>query len=202
MTYPKSVVVWDFETTGLNPFANKPIEVAWIVVKDGCVVKERNHFLNYHVDIPEEATSIHGITRAMVEESPDAQAEPHLILSDLVCDIALAGAHVTHNGTNFDIMFLVNSVDRIGRAGLQKDLRATHIDTAAIFKGRGLKIPRVGEESLDTYARRVLRIHSTFKYNLRAACEAHGITPGKQHRALDDVYLTYELYKKMCLKLL
>lgn len=195
MTYPKNITVWDFETTGLDPFVHKPIEAAWVVVKDGCVVKARRYFLNYNVDIPEQAAAIHGITRQMIEESEDASIPPEDILKELLCDILDAEGHVTHNGTHFDLHFLANNYG-IADSGL----RETHIDTAAIFKGRALRVARVGEETLDSYARRVLRIHSTFKYNLRAACEAHGIAVGNTHRAMDDVMLTHALYSKMCLK--
>lgn len=197
MTYPKNVTVWDFETTGLDPFVHRPIEVAWVVTKDNLVIKARRYFLNWGVEIPEKATEIHGITREMILESPDSTIDPRDILRDMQADLVSSEAHVTHNGTNFDIPFLRQS---LASPVSEEHLRSNHVDTAAIFKGRALKVARVGEESLDSYARRVLRIHSTFKYNLRAACEAHQIPVGPQHRAMDDVTLTHALYSKMCLK--
>lgn len=197
MTYPKNVTVWDFETTGLDPFIHKPIEVAWVVTKDNLVIKARRHFLNWDIDIPEKATEIHGITKEMILESTDSTIDPRDILRDLMGDIVSSEAHVTHNGTNFDIPFLLRN---LATHVSEDDLRQKHVDTAAIFKGRALKVAREGEETLDSYAKRVLRIHSTFKYNLRAAAEAHGITVTGQHRAMDDVMLTHALYSKMCLK--
>lgn len=195
--YPKNYVVFDFETTGLDPRADKPIEVAWIVVKDAMVIKARRYFLNWQIDIPEKATEIHGITKEMILESPDSTIDPQDILRDLMDDIMASEAHVTHNGTNFDIPFLFRN---LATHVSEEDLRKKHVDTAAIFKGRALKVAREGDETLDSYAKRVLRIHSTFKYNLRAACEAHGIAIGNTHRAMDDVMLTHALYSKMCLK--
>lgn len=200
MTYPQNIVCWDLETSGLDPKTDKPIEVAWVVVKGGGVIKARRYFLNYHMDIPEKAASIHGITRAMIEASPDANLNPPTILNDLFDDIRDAEGHVTHNGTYFDLLFLLNALNPPLRAAAEIELRATHIDTAAIFKGRGLRIPRQPGESLDSYARRVLKTHSTFKFNLKCAAEQHGIPVGGQHRAMDDVALTHALYSKMCLK--
>lgn len=201
MTYPKHYLVFDFETTGLDPFKDKPIEVAWAVVKDRCVIKARRFFLNYHIDIPAKAASIHGITRETIEESEDASLDPLVPLQQLLDDINATGAHVTHNGTYFDLLFLLNAFDLsdIDRKIRESALHTAHIDTAAVFKGRGLKIPRKPEENLDSYARRVLKTHSPFKYNLRAACEAHGISVTGQHRAMDDVALTHLLYQEMCL---
>lgn len=200
MTYPSNIVVWDVETTGLDPKTDKPIEVAWVVVKGGGIIKARRYFLNWHMDIPERATQVHGITRAMIEESSDAGLDPVSVLNELFDDIRDAEGHVTHNGTYFDLLFLLNALNPSLRAATEIELRSTHIDTAAIFKGRGLRIPRQSGESLDAYAKRVLKTHSTFKFNLKAAAESFGIPVGNTHRAMDDVRLTYDLYKKMCLK--
>lgn len=202
MTYPKNIVVWDFETTGLDPFVHKPIEAAWVVVKDGCVIKARRYFLNYHVDIPEKAAAIHGITRQMIEGSEDASSDPKVILGLLLEDINASEAHVTHNGTYFDLLFLLNAFDTPDdlRKPMEAAMRANHVDTAAIFKGRGIRAAKRPEETLEAYSRRVLKTHHTFKFNLRAACEAHGIPVGNTHRAMDDVMLTHALYSKMCLK--
>lgn len=200
MIYPTNVLVWDLETSGLDPKTDKPIEVAWIVVKDNTITKTARHFLNYHMDIPEKAASIHGITRAMIEASPDANLDPLTVLSDLFDDIRDAEGHVTHNGTYFDLLFLLNALNPPLRAATEIELRSTHIDTAAVFKGRGIREPKKSDETLEAYSRRVLKIHSTFKFNLKCAAEAHGISISNTHRAMDDVMLTYALYSKMCLK--
>lgn len=202
MNYPKNFVVFDFETTGLDPFKDKPIEVAWVVVKDGCVIKASRFFLNYHMDVPEKAAAIHGITRQTIEGSEDASLNPKVTLQQLLDDINATGAHVTHNGTYFDLLFLLNAFDMpdAHRKHAETSLRATHVDTAAIFKGRGIRAAKLPNESLEAYSRRVLKTHNTFKFNLKAAAQAHGIPVNGQHRAMDDVLLTLELYKKMCLK--
>ncbi len=197
MTYPKNVTVWDLETSGLDPFIHKPIEVAWVVTKNNLVVKARRYFLNYQIDIPEEAIRIHGITRQAIEESEDATRDPQDVLRELLGDILASEGHVTHNGTNFDLVFLRQC---LSSPISEEHLRETHVDTAAIFKGRGLRISRTSAESLDSYAKRVLRIRSTFKYNLRIACKTHDIPVSNTHRAMDDVMLTQALYSKMCLK--
>lgn len=200
MTYPKNITVWDFETTGLDPFVHKPIEAAWVIVKDGCVTKARRYFLNYQVDIPEGAREIHGITREDIEQSEDAGLDPSTILQELATDILASEAHVTHNGTYFDLLFLLNNTKNPGNHLFEPMLRERHIDTAAVFKGRGIREPKKADETLEAYSRRVLKIRSTFKFNLKAAAEAHGIAVSNTHRAMDDVMLTHALYSKMCLK--
>jgi DNA polymerase III epsilon subunit-like protein len=64
--------VIDVETTGLRPSTDRIVEIACVAV-DGCSVVGRwSTLVNPGMPIPAQATSVHGITDAMVAEAPEA----------------------------------------------------------------------------------------------------------------------------------
>lgn len=193
MIFPKTYLVFDFETTGLHPKIAKPIEVAWCIVKDNETVKSQRHFLDWGIDIPEDAFKVHGITREMIE-AEEKQGEPWDILAELLHDIEQTGACVTHNGTFFDVTMLAACLTIP-----EQPIQNLHYDTAAIFKGNNLGMSLAEGEAPSDYFKRVLNTHSPFRFNLKAAATAYGIPAESQHRAADDVLLTKKLYQKMCL---
>ncbi len=63
-------VVLDFETTGLNR-GYKPVEIAWLEFdRDFAVIERVDSLINPNMAIEEGATKVHGITSAMVADSP------------------------------------------------------------------------------------------------------------------------------------
>ncbi len=63
-------VVFDIETTGLDPHKDKITEIGAVKVKNGDVVEEYNALINPGISIPENITKITGIDDSMVEEAP------------------------------------------------------------------------------------------------------------------------------------
>lgn len=118
-------VVFDVETTGLAsrriPENARDLEhgdyphivsIAWLVVsKDGQLVRSEQHLVRPPVEIPIEATRIHGITNERAQAEGE-ELKP--ILERLARDFASAGKCVAHN-----VMFdqTVVSAERI-RCGL------------------------------------------------------------------------------------
>ena len=102
-----SVVVLDFETTGLSPRAGDRItEVAALRVRNGRIVERYVTLVNAGVRIPSFITGLTGITNAMVASAPHATHVIADLVNFLADDIVVA-----HNAS-FDHGFLV--ADHLG----------------------------------------------------------------------------------------
>jgi DNA polymerase-3 subunit epsilon len=97
----KSIVMLDFETTGLSPdMGDRITEVAALRIQGGRVVERYVSLINCNVRIPSFITGLTGITQAMVDRAPPvAQVLPQLL--DFIGDDALSA----HNAS-FDEKFL------------------------------------------------------------------------------------------------
>jgi len=94
----------DVETTGKDPFGDRVVEIAVVrgrFVADGVEIEKRWSSLVYPCcDIPEEATSVHGITNEMIAGAP--------IFSSLALDLSaeIAGTVPCAYNARFDRTFL------------------------------------------------------------------------------------------------
>ena len=62
-------VVFDIETTGLDPFKDRIIEIGAIKLKGKEIIDEFSVFINPEIDIPEEITALTNITNDMVKDA-------------------------------------------------------------------------------------------------------------------------------------
>lgn len=206
MIFPSEYIAWDLETTGFDPVENKIIEIGMIHMRGEDVVEQRSWFISGNV-VPEEITKITTITQEMVDGGvPLANA-----LAEFMPYLVRVGFNnLTHNGFRFDIPFLVQSLgyDGAGRTigeveEIKTRLYANGIDSAALFKARQLKMERRWNENFAQYAKRVLDTKAPgVKYNVGFCCGALGIDTSNMtmHRALGDVFLTNQIYKKLITK--
>lgn len=104
----KSIVMLDFETTGLSPaMGDRITEVAALRIRDGRVVERYVSLINCNVRIPSFITGLTGITQAMVDRAPPvAQVLPQLL--NFIGDDALSA----HNAS-FDEKFLTAEAARL-----------------------------------------------------------------------------------------
>lgn len=56
----------DVETTGLDPYVDRIVEIACVIVAPGSAPKTFRQLVNPKIPIPAEATAVHGITDAAV----------------------------------------------------------------------------------------------------------------------------------------
>lgn len=199
--FPNSYVVWDLETTGLDPIKNRIVEIAMLGIKDGLEVENYKALINYGPWIAEEATKVHGITAEMCEKFGKP---PKQVLEEIIAVFGKYNAHVTHNGIKFDIPFLIESLKRelLHNNEIINYLENRAIDTAAIVKGKKIGMQKDNNETFRQYAERVMSVRAFgVKYNLGLICDELKIDRENvvQHRADGDIYLTNELYKKICL---
>lgn len=162
-------VVFDIETTGLDTLNDRIIELGAIRVKENEVVGEFNKLINPGILIPFEVTNINGITNEMVENKD----YPGVVLSQFNKFIEGADFLVGHNAIRFDYPFLKSEFKRNFVKSSDYDIKDT------------VRIARIK-------LRRQLR-----SYTLKNLSEYYGIVNKEAHRALSDVYATYELYKKL-----
>ncbi|MFA6311317.1 MAG: 3'-5' exonuclease [Sterolibacterium sp.] len=105
----ETVIVIDFETTGLSPEQGaRATEVAAVLVADGAIVDRYQSLMNAGVPIPPFIEQLTGISNRMVREAPTAgrvMAE----LADFIGETPL----VAHNAA-FDRKFLQAELQRIG----------------------------------------------------------------------------------------
>lgn len=92
-------IVYDLETTGIDPELAHVVQTGVVLWQNGRVVKRKDTLVNPGVPIPEESARIHGITDAMV-----ADAEPEsVVLPRFVKSLAAVPAVlVSYNGFGYD----------------------------------------------------------------------------------------------------
>jgi len=202
--YPKNYVVWDLETSGLDPQSCKILEVGAMVVQDGQVVREFGALINHGIDLDPKITEITGLTK---EKLAAEGQDPKVVLSELIKILAVAGKNITHNGSRFDIPFLQAQTRGLGifendeqHMAFFRELREKAIDTAAIFKGEKLGMKQGPDETFFRYALRVMDVRAPgLKYNVGVCCDSLGIDRSSvvQHRAGGDVALTDLIFRKL-----
>lgn len=69
-----SMVVIDFETTGLDPNHDRVLEMGLICVDAGQVTERYNWLINPGMSVPEEARAIHGISDEDLAQAPTFEA--------------------------------------------------------------------------------------------------------------------------------
>lgn len=203
--YPTTYLAWDLETSGLEKESCHILEIGCAMVDNGQIVNRKSWLLNHGIEIPEGATNIHGIDKALIDaEGTDPKKAIEEFLGILLADQNMP--HLTHNGMRFDIEWLAYHVAKtLGwTVGQHKDflanLESRAIDTAVFVKAQKLGMDRGWNESFKAWSDRVMNTFAKgVKYNVAICCEELGVDTSKMtaHRALGDVEATHEIYKKL-----
>lgn len=195
------LIVWDLETTGFVAPECKILEIGCFIFKDG-VVEEKHWVFQNNVEIPAKITELTGITKEII----DAEGrDPKECLMEFMPLFKRCKKNLTHNGLRFDIVFLTNYAGHIlgftpeQKAEVAKLIRSTAFDTAVHFKAEKLGMKPNENEPHHLFGDRVMSVRSFVKFNLGLCCDEIGVSREniQQHRAMADVYLTYEVYKKI-----
>jgi DNA polymerase-3 subunit epsilon len=189
-----SYVVFDFETTGLDPRRDRIIQVGVCEVRAGVVVSTDGWLVRQDVPISAEAAAVHGIR----DQALLARGIPPLeSLERLLAVMDRAPACVGHNIHMFDVPFLMAEVRRFR---LVPPSVEEFVDTAALFKGWRLGVSKRPTETHRAYAERVLSMRTPgLKYAIPACCRELRIdkNAAKAHDAVGDAYLTHLIYVKL-----
>lgn len=104
-----NIVVYDLETTGLDPETCDIIEIGAIKIEKGRITKKFATFVNPGKPIPEEATKINHITDEMVKSSPKIE-EVILDFYNFCEGCIISG----YNNIGFDNNFLKKAYQKVG----------------------------------------------------------------------------------------
>ena len=197
----KNYIVWDIETTGLQKETAEIIEIGVMHIKDGKVEQEKSWLLNHDIEIKKITNDITGITKEMIDKDGE---DPKKVLKEFMEILTSERHNLTHNGFKFDIPWLLYHLEKhLGYNQEQLNVTNAHlltgmIDTAVIVKGRKMEEIMRASEEIRHYAYRIMsRPVKGIKYNLALCCDEMGIKVENQHRALADVKMTNEIYKKL-----
>ncbi|WKD86198.1 DNA polymerase III PolC-type [Polaribacter huanghezhanensis] len=122
----KPIVFFDLETTGINIGTDKIVEISILKVFPNGNKESKTWLVNPEVEIPKEASDIHGITNEQVVTEPTfKELAPQV--SELIADCDLAG----FNSNRFDIPLLAEELMRVGIDFNMNNRKA--IDVQVIF---------------------------------------------------------------------
>ncbi len=121
---PNEFVVFDLETTGLDPFYDEIIEIGAIKIVDSHIVDEFSTFVKPMNEIPTFITNLTGITNEMVKDSPMIYEVLPQFMKFIDNNIL-----VGHN-IHFDINFLYDNLIKSNQEPLKND----YVDTLRLSR--------------------------------------------------------------------
>lgn len=163
-----SVVVFDTETTGLDVFRDRVVQIGAVRVERGRVCPDETFLtlVNPGMPIPPASTAVHGIDDAAVAAAP-AFADIQPELAAFVGDAVVAGQSV-----GFDLAILLRETRRMAAPWRPPHFLDTKLLYAALEND-------AEEQGLDDLARRL------------------GVTIAHRHTALDDAMATAEIFVRL-----
>ena len=124
LDFPSNYVLFDIETTGLDPEYDEIIEIGAIKVDNNKVMNEFHSLIKPDNEIDEFITNLTGITNEMVENAPNIEEVlPNFI--NFIGDEILIGHNV-----NFDINFVYDKTVNLG-LGIVKN---NYVDTMRLSR--------------------------------------------------------------------
>jgi DNA polymerase-3 subunit epsilon len=163
--WARSLAVFDTETTGIAPETTRIVQ-AHVSLLDhaGAVVESRDWLIDCGIEIPEQATRVHGITtQRMREEGSPAASSISEILEYLAAFFANGTPVVAYNAT-YDFTILDREAKRYGLEALDRP--------------RPIIDPLVIDRQVDKYRKGVR--------NLVANAELYGVVLENAHDASAD----------------
>lgn len=122
----KPLVFFDLETTGVNIAADRIVEISILKVFPNGTKESKTWLVNPEVEIPKEASDIHGITNERVVTEPTfKELAPEVEKMIAGCDLA------GFNSNRFDIPLLAEELMRVGIDFDMENRKA--IDVQTIF---------------------------------------------------------------------
>lgn len=154
----KTIVVFDIETTGLDPNTDQIIELGAVKIENGNIIEKFSSFAKPRKKIPLEVQKLTGITEDMVENAPDVE---NVIKDfyDFTRDCVISG----HNVIGFDIKFVRREGDALGLS-FDNDiidtynevrtakLKLTKFNLGAVTKALGINLEGAHRAWNDAYA--------------------------------------------------
>ncbi len=112
----------DTETTGVDPFDARVVDIALALIAPGRPVDLRTATVDPGIDVPEEAAKIHGFTTERVRaEGKPAPEVLDIFLADIAAAVRAGAVLVAHNAA-YDLTVLRYEAERHGLPSLEDRL--------------------------------------------------------------------------------
>ncbi|WP_354698784.1 DNA polymerase exonuclease subunit [Paraconexibacter sp. AEG42_29] len=110
----RRLAAFDLETTGLEPASDRIVTAAVSLVGDGLPTEHRSWLVDPGVDIPPDATAVHGITTAAARTGGMAPARAIDAIAGLLAAQVSAGVPIVAFNARFDLTLLDREARRHG----------------------------------------------------------------------------------------
>lgn len=178
----RSFVVFDTETTGLQPWRDRIIEIGAVRFRDGEPAGTFHTMVDPGMHIPETASMINHITDDMVAGAPDI-SEVLPAFEEFVGDDAL----VAHS-IEFDLRFIQSSGSSL------PDKARMYIDTVELSRQLVKGPDKTFDEAAGRWRSDYASQYEVKGHSLELMCEFFGIEHGTLHRADEDALATGKLF--------
>jgi DNA polymerase-3 subunit epsilon len=167
----------DFETTGVDPFTSRPVSFAYAIVDaQGKVDASLSEIINCDIEIPVEATAVHGITAERCKQDGVTPGWAVQQISDAIYNANREKIPVCIMNARFDWPLLLEEGKRHG-------LYITGVD---------LLDPGLLDKGVDKYRRG--------KRRLTDLCTHYGVELDEAHTAVADAIATAKLTRVIIAK--
>jgi DNA polymerase III alpha subunit (gram-positive type) len=185
-------VVYDFETTGLDPQTSEVIQLSALKITRG-EPQRFNAFVKIGNPLPEKIVELTKITNELLEKEGVSKYDAWSEFRGFISGNVLVG----HNVICFDRLFLEKAFTDYGFIIPHK---AFYIDTAMIYKALKLgEAPKYYEDHF-RFCQRVGEIRAAgIKFNLVQCCKDLGIDISQftAHRSDSDIEMTNLIYRRL-----
>lgn len=168
-------IIFDFETTGLNPRTDRVIEIGALKVKNSVVIDSFSTLINPKKNITKKISELTGITSDMLIDAPFEETVFYDFL-DFIGDDMLVAYNV-----NFDINFLGETLKRIGVTSAKID----YFDAMGLSK---LNFPNLENYKLCTV---VKSLNPNFVQEHRALSDCYAVK-----EILDRITITKDMLSR------
>ncbi len=165
--FPDTFVVFDIETTGLDPSFFEIIEISALKVEKGVIIDQFDSLIKPEERIDEFITELTGITNEMVAEAPSIE-EVLPAFMDFIKDEILIG----HNISAFDINFIYDNLEYLG-------------------------IDLITNDFVDTLRLSRILLPNEKHHRLKDLSKIFNIDSTGSHRALKDSEISLEVYNRL-----
>ncbi len=164
-------IAFDIETTGLNPYYDRIIELGAVVFENGVPISKFSTLVNPETLISQEASKINHITNDMLKDAP-SENEVYKKFIEFMKPALNSEVPICAHNALFDISFITNTLNRLGY-----NYNISYIDTLSI--SRNILDNQVINHKQDTIA----------KY--------FNIVNEEQHRAVTDAETCGKILDKL-----
>lgn len=138
-------IAFDVETTGLNPYQDRIIELGAVRFENGQPIAKFNLLVDAKVHIPRNVTKINHITNKMLQgQLTENEAYPKFL--DFLAEARQGKTLICAHNARFDMGFLENTLQRLGL-----EVNIKYLYTLALARKNLLGLPNYKQGTIADY---------------------------------------------------